>query len=158
MKVIDELILMTRFDSGAALETYETVDLTAIAAEECARTEGCTLSGDPIETPGNARMLRPPRSQPTGQCEQTWRTTINIEPQKSSESVLLTVSDAGPSIKPEDQRKVFEPFYRGAGKQNTEGSGLSLPLVARIVEAHGATLEVRNTPRSEVAVSNAHTG
>ncbi|MEW2918238.1 HAMP domain-containing sensor histidine kinase [Ruegeria sp. ANG10] len=156
--LIDELILMTRFDTGAALETYETVDLTAIAAEECARTEGCTLSGDTVEIPGDARMLRHLVRNLLDNASKHGAPPIRIELQTSSDAVVLTVSDAGPGINPEDQRKVFEPFYRGAGKQNTEGSGLGLPLVARIAEAHGANLEVRNTPRSEVAVSFACAG
>lgn len=156
--LIDELILMTRFDTGAALETFETVDLTAIAAEECARTEGCTLSGDTVEIPGDARMLRHLVRNLLDNASKHGAPPIKIELKKSSGSVVLTVSDGGSGIKPEDQRKVFEPFYRGAGKQNTEGSGLGLPLVARIAEAHGATLSVRNTPQSEFAVSFANAG
>lgn len=150
--LIDDLILMTRFDTGAALERFETVNLTAIAAEECSRTEGCTLSGDAVEIPGDARMLRHLVRNLLDNASKHGAPPISIELEKLPKLAVLTVSDGGPGIKPKNQQKVFEPFYRGAGKQNTEGSGLGLPLVARIAEAHGAIIKVSNTPRSEVAV------
>ncbi|MCX7680595.1 MAG: hybrid sensor histidine kinase/response regulator [Anaerolineae bacterium] len=55
-----------------------------------------------------------------------------------------TVEDTGIGIAPEDQEKIFEEFYRTpqAKKMEPHGSGLGLPLVKRIVEGHGGTVEV----------------
>lgn len=57
-----------------------------------------------------------------------------------------TVEDTGIGIAPEDQEKIFEEFYRTpqAKKMEPHGSGLGLPLVKRIVEGHGGTIEVES--------------
>ena len=61
--------------------------------------------------------------------------------------VRLTVRDRGPGIAPGDERRIFEPFYRGrqALTAGVAGSGLGLSLVQRIAEAHGGTVEVVST-------------
>lgn len=156
--LIDELILMTRFDTGTALDTFESVDLTAIAAEECSRTAGCTVSGDTVEILGDPRMLRHLVRNLLDNASKHGAPPIRVKLQSTANSAILIVCDGGSGIKPEDQQKVFEPFYRGAGKQNTEGSGLGLPLVARIAAAHGATIAIRDKPRSEISVQFDHFG
>jgi two-component system sensor histidine kinase/response regulator len=57
-----------------------------------------------------------------------------------------TVEDTGIGIAPEDQAKVFEEFYRTPQAKEFEhrGTGLGLPLVKRIVEGHGGTIEVES--------------
>jgi signal transduction histidine kinase len=57
-----------------------------------------------------------------------------------------TVEDTGIGIAPEDQEKIFEEFYRTpqAKEVAPRGTGLGLPLVKRIVEAHGGTIEVES--------------
>ncbi|MGH8304099.1 MAG: sensor histidine kinase, partial [Steroidobacteraceae bacterium] len=52
---------------------------------------------------------------------------------------LLTVSDSGPGIPPEERARVFDRFYRRAGT-TPPGSGLGLAIVKAIADAHGATL------------------
>ncbi len=57
-----------------------------------------------------------------------------------------TVEDSGIGIAPEDQPRIFEEFYRTpqAKAMEPRGTGLGLPLVKRIVERHGGTIEVRS--------------
>ncbi len=57
-----------------------------------------------------------------------------------------TVEDTGIGITPEDQAKIFEEFYRTPQAKEMEhrGTGLGLPLVKRIVEGHGGTIEVKS--------------
>jgi two-component system, NtrC family, sensor histidine kinase HydH len=54
----------------------------------------------------------------------------------------IDVIDTGPGIAPEMRDKLFRPF------QTTKpgGSGLGLPTVKRIVEAHGGAIDVQSTP------------
>lgn len=61
---------------------------------------------------------------------------------------LLTVSDEGIGIAPEDQERIFEEFYRTAAAREASrlGSGLGLPIVKRFVEQHGGTIAVDSTP------------
>ncbi len=57
--------------------------------------------------------------------------------------VRVEVRDNGPGIPPEEQRRIFEAFYRlqGSGKK-TEGTGLGLPITQRLVELHGGELRL----------------
>ncbi|HTQ54811.1 MAG TPA: HAMP domain-containing sensor histidine kinase [Bryobacteraceae bacterium] len=63
-------------------------------------------------------------------------------------AVEIRVADRGPGIPPEEQRHVFEPFFRGrrAVADQIHGSGLGLSLTKKIVEAHGGEIRVRSEP------------
>ncbi len=54
--------------------------------------------------------------------------------------VLLDLIDTGGGIEPAVQAKMFEPFY----STKPGGSGLGLPTVKRIVEAHGGKLAIES--------------
>jgi signal transduction histidine kinase len=58
--------------------------------------------------------------------------------------VAITIEDRGVGIPAEEQRHIFEPFFRGREVANSSihGSGLGLSLVKRIVEAHGGRISV----------------
>jgi len=56
------------------------------------------------------------------------------------DSCELHVSDTGPGLDPERLEEIFTPFIT----TKTHGTGLGLPMVARIVHAHGGTVEARN--------------
>ena len=55
--------------------------------------------------------------------------------------VRVEVRDNGPGIPPEEQKRIFEAFYRlrESGKK-TEGTGLGLAITHRLVELHGGEL------------------
>jgi two-component system sensor histidine kinase SenX3 len=56
------------------------------------------------------------------------------------------VTDQGLGIAPDEQRKVFERFYRTRAVRNTNirGSGIGLALVKHIAEAHGGDITVES--------------
>jgi signal transduction histidine kinase len=58
--------------------------------------------------------------------------------------VTIAVQDAGIGIPECDRERVFEPFVRGSGEEvtGTAGSGLGLAFVARVVSAHGGTVQL----------------
>jgi CheY-like chemotaxis protein len=58
--------------------------------------------------------------------------------------VLLTVTDTGPGIPEDLQRRIFEPFF--TTKAPHGGSGLGLPLCRSIVEGHHGSLQLTSHP------------
>ena len=53
--------------------------------------------------------------------------------------MLVTVSDNGIGIAPENQERIFERFYRTDASRNSAqgGSGIGLSIVKKIIEDHG---------------------
>lgn len=64
---------------------------------------------------------------------------------------IFEVIDRGEGIGEEELQRVFEPFFRAAGAQ-TEGLGLGLGLVQRIVQAHGGTVSVESVAGAGASV------
>ncbi len=62
--------------------------------------------------------------------------------------VALSVRDHGSGISAEDQKRIFERFYRAdnARVRNVRGSGIGLSLVKHIAESHGGRVEVESAP------------
>jgi signal transduction histidine kinase len=67
-------------------------------------------------------------------------------PNEGGPAVEIRVQDRGPGIPAEEQRHIFEPFFRGAKavRDQVHGTGLGLNLVKKIVEAHGGTVRVES--------------
>jgi nitrogen fixation/metabolism regulation signal transduction histidine kinase len=51
---------------------------------------------------------------------------------------VIEVEDTGPGIKPEDRKRIFEPYFTTKGA----GTGLGLAIAARICQEHGGALAV----------------
>jgi len=66
-------------------------------------------------------------------------TTVQVRLRAEADSIVAEVVDDGPGIPPEDLPHIFEKLYRvqKEGTRATEGSGLGLSIVKRIVELHG---------------------
>ena len=56
----------------------------------------------------------------------------------------VEVVDHGLGIAPEDRERVFEPFTRT--HDDVPGSGIGLATVRRVVDAHGGTIGIGETP------------
>ncbi|MGQ9675953.1 MAG: sensor histidine kinase [Chloroflexota bacterium] len=54
----------------------------------------------------------------------------------------ITVQDQGPGIPLEEQKALFQPYYRLAGAEGIKGLGLGLYIVRSIAEAHGGSVGV----------------
>ena len=59
-----------------------------------------------------------------------------------------TVGDQGPGMDEDTRRRVFEKFYQGDTAHATEGNGLGLSLVKRIVDLCGGSVSVESAPDS----------
>lgn len=65
------------------------------------------------------------------------RTGVASLTHRSTPVVILEVADTGKGIPEEVERRIFDPFF--STKEN--GTGLGLPIAARIVEKHGGQLQ-----------------
>ncbi len=81
--------------------------------------------------------------------------TIAARPVIDAGQVEIVVSDHGMGIEPEDQKHVFEPFYRGRNALGGQirGAGIGLSLVRRIVEEHHGQIRISSRPGEGTEVS-----
>jgi signal transduction histidine kinase len=75
---------------------------------------------------------------------------IGITGQQTGSVVRITVADRGIGIDAAEQERIFDPFYRTAEVvlAQTQGAGLGLSLVQRIVLAHNGRVTVKSTPKA----------
>jgi two-component system OmpR family sensor kinase len=70
--------------------------------------------------------------------------SVEVRALEDGKAILVEVADSGAGIQSDDLSKIFEELYRGSNARGTEGSGLGLALVNRIVSLHGGQIEVRS--------------
>lgn len=68
--------------------------------------------------------------------------TVGIEQREGA--CLISVSDQGAGIPPQDQERIFERFYRVERLRNSETTGLGLAITRQIVERFGGTIWVQS--------------
>lgn len=79
--------------------------------------------------------------------------SVEIRLGEDGRAILIEVADSGVGIPQEDVSKIFEELYRGSNARSTDGSGLGLALVHRIIALHGGYIQVRSSqeePRGTV--------
>lgn len=149
--LIDQLLVLARLDPGAAPFEQELVELGPIAAaavdelREPAATRQIVIEQqiEPAEVIGNGAalgvMMRNLLDNALRYTPQGGRVRLTIRPQGTAG--LITVSDTGPGLTPEQRERVFDRFYRGRGTRQP-GSGLGMSIVKRVAELHDATVDL----------------
>jgi signal transduction histidine kinase len=125
--LIDEILLASRLDAVPGVESGETVDLLALAAEEAARY-GVEAEGASMMVRGDARLLRRMIRNLLENAKRHGAPPVTLMVRGDR----LSVCDGGAGVPLADRERVFEPFYRGA-----RGSGLGLSIVRQIARRHG---------------------
>lgn len=157
--IITDLLTLTQMDSHSSPLRVTKVDLSAlteetvhtlqIAAEKKGQTltadiaPGITLDGDSgklmqifYNLTDNAIKYTPENGH------------IAVRLAQSGANVLFAVTDDGIGIPEEDQKHIFERFYRvdKARSRATGGTGLGLSIVRQLAAMHGGTVSVSSQP------------
>jgi len=79
--------------------------------------------------------------------------SVEVRASEDGQAIVIEVADSGVGVPMEDLPKIFEELYRGSNARSTEGSGLGLALVKRIIALHNGQINVRSSqiePRGTV--------
>ena len=71
---------------------------------------------------------------------------IGVETSVEGRQVIISVKDNGPGIPEEEQKRVFERFYKADASrgEDRKGSGLGLAIVQSFVKAHGKSVRLNS--------------
>jgi signal transduction histidine kinase len=150
-QLIDEILLASRLDARETdMGTVEPVDLTGLAAEECARA-GAELvevdQGRAIVVDGVSRLLRRAIRNLLENARRYSDGPVTVEVRKEGSQAVVRVNDRGPGVPPAERERIFEPFYRLAGVSEREGGvGLGLALVRSIATRHNGSVRCEGNP------------
>ena len=156
-QLIDEILLASRLDARQSdTEPFEALDLTGLAAEECARVhaelsaeleagQGLDATGHSLMVQGSPRLLRRLIRNLLENARRYSTGAISLELSQigtgNQAMAVITVNDRGPGVPLAQRERIFEKFYRLPGASEREGGvGLGLALVKSICERHGGTV------------------
>lgn len=140
--LVEELLLASRLEAGAAEEPFESVDLTALVAEECARAE-VPFEGSLVILAGSPRLLR---RLVRNLVENARRHAGGAHVQAALSRgpgglVTLEVLDRGPGVPDALRERIFEPFFRFPSSSESDGGvGIGLSLARQVARRHGGDL------------------
>ena len=146
-QLVGEILLASRLDAQQAdVGTPESIDLTGLACEECARFDVPLDLGEhpqSLHIQGIAKLLRRMlRNLLENAHRYGGHDGVDVLLQSMTLEdkpwVCLRVRDRGPGVPAALRERIFEPFYRLPGASEREGGvGLGLALVRSIVQRHG---------------------
>ena len=158
LTLCNDLLVLGSLESGRAHELRETVDLGAVVASAMnamgpiAADRGVELSYLPSNHPvlvlGDSAQLERVLLNLLGNAvkftEEGGKAHCRVE--VHGDEAWLRVSDTGIGVPVEEQPEMFQPFFRSSTsrKREIQGTGLGLPIVAAIVDAHGGRIDVRS--------------
>ena len=72
--------------------------------------------------------------------------TVEISAKEEGSTLAVSISNTGSYIPQEQQTAVFRKFYQADRSHNTEGNGIGLAVVKRVVELHGGSIQLESNP------------
>jgi signal transduction histidine kinase len=81
--------------------------------------------------------------------------TISIVIGQDASNVVVSITDQGIGIAPEDQKHIFDRFFKAdrSHKRKNNGSGIGLAIVKQIVLLHGGDIAVESQPGVGTTIS-----
>jgi signal transduction histidine kinase len=142
--MIDEILLASRLGAVQKPQMVESVDLLALAAEECARYENCAAEGEAVTVSGERRLLARLVRNLLDNASRYGAPPVRVAARRDGKRAIIEVMDAGAGIPELERERVFSPFHRLGG--DSRGMGLGLALVRQIARLHGGDAVVAPRP------------
>lgn len=155
--MVNDLLELSRIESGQAAPAREPVDAASVAASVRADLEhriadaGVTVE---VERAGDATI-----HADAGQLRQVLlnlldnalrftprggKIAVVVDGASRPDAVTARVQDDGPGVAPEHLPHLFERFYKADRSRRDQGTGLGLAIAKRVVEAHGGEIGVES--------------
>lgn len=155
--LVNELLELSRIESGAIEMRPEQIDVTALVSEAASllRTKAEHESvhimapdhAGPIVEGDHTSLLRVVSNLLDNAIKFSPRGgTVSVETRDEGDLVAIAVKDEGEGITTGDLPRVFERFYKGDHSRSKSGVGLGLAIVKHVVRAHGGTAEAVSAP------------
>ena len=158
--MVSELISLSKLQGAEALPEMEPLAVDDLIEEALSRNQ-LAAEARSIELNRGASVgvqVKGDRSLLVTALSNLISNAINYSPEKMPVSVsqkvvdggvvLIRVTDRGIGIAPDDQRRVFERFFRvdQARSRQTGGTGLGLAIVKHVVANHGGNIKLWSRP------------
>jgi PAS domain S-box-containing protein len=151
--MLDEFLAITKIDEGRVHPSFEQIDLPAFLADLCRNLQASAKPGQTIgyDHTGSNDVLTD-RIMLSNIVRNLVTNAIKYSPENSpiyvstrvNGKIYLTVIDAGIGISKEDQKHLFERFYRASNAGNAQGTGLGLHIIKRYVEMLEGTVTLES--------------
>lgn len=156
--LVEDLLALARLDEERA-HKVELVEVGAIARDavsdaralDPSREVSIEVDGDPLVLGDEAR-LRQVLTNLLGNAvvHTPAGSPIAVSVGAGAEAVVVHVDDAGDGVPADKREQIFERFHREAGgtarTRGPAGAGLGLAVVRGIVQAHGGSVSVADSP------------
>lgn len=155
-RVADELLNLSRSESGALMPDREDIDLASVTVDV---VEGYRSAIEGrlnlrVDVPGEPLRAYVDRTMWTTIVANLVNNAVKFTPEGEvtvslsgdDSQVILTVADTGIGIPQDEQAHIFERFHRVSHVDQQPGSGIGLALVSEMTAAHGGSVGVTSEP------------
>ena len=149
--LVNDLIEISRFDSGVAALAPDDVDVAELVAATL-RARGWSEQVRTDLEPAVAARLDPRRvdvvlANLVGNALRHGEPPVTVRLRADPHRIVLEVRDHGPGLDAAVLPHVFDRFYKaGAARARSEGSGLGLAIARENARLHGGDVTVVNAP------------
>jgi signal transduction histidine kinase len=156
IRLVDQLLDVSRIAAGRFKLAVETFDLAALTAAIIARateergpgqsTIELICDGPVVGTWDRLRVDQVITNLISNAVKYGERTAIQIRVGRTEAGVQVAVSDGGIGIEVAQQERIFDRFERAVSDRNVAGLGLGLWIVRQILEAMNGRIRVESQP------------